>query len=124
MFHYDVGLITIGERALSTKMVALWAAFGTNHTPADAAAWPAYEIRSDQSIVMDASALEAKFSVESGLKKVRSADDSAVYIRHAPPSLPPLPPSHLKPVTCLQAECDFWDSLSVARLPAAWPSSV
>jgi hypothetical protein len=70
VFHYDVGLITIGERALSTKMVALWAAFGANHTPADAAVWPAYAMPSDQSIVMDAGALDAKFSVQSGLKKV------------------------------------------------------
>ncbi len=76
MFRYDAGLITIGERALSSKMVGLWAAFGTNHTPVDAATWPAYDVVSDQSIVMDANAFDAKFSVESGLKKVRSAHAS------------------------------------------------
>jgi hypothetical protein len=69
VFHYDAQLITPGERALSIKMVSLWAAFGTNHTPADSSTWPEYGA-SDQNIVFDATAIDAKLSVQSGLKQV------------------------------------------------------
>jgi len=39
--------------------------------PADASTWPPYTAAADQSIVLDATALDAKLSVESGLKQAR-----------------------------------------------------
>ena len=81
VFHYDAGLITPGERALSKTMVGLWSSFGTNHAPTDAATWPQYAAAADQSVVLDATALDAKLSVQSGLKQARCAN--AVRALHA-----------------------------------------
>ena len=76
VFHYDTGLITPGERALSSNLVSLWAAFGTNHAPANGSTWPEYGA-SDQNIVFDATAFDSKLSVQSGLKQVMSSATSA-----------------------------------------------
>ena len=70
VFHYDTGLITPGERLLSSEMVSLWTSFAANHTPADAAVWPQYGEANDTNIVLDASLLRAEISVQSGLKRV------------------------------------------------------
>jgi len=70
VFHYDTGLITPGERLLSSEMVSLWTSFAANHTPADAAVWPQYDEANDTNIVLDASLLRAEISVQSGLKRV------------------------------------------------------
>ena len=71
-------------------MVELWSAFATNHTPSDASTWPVYvsamlhllqlnfrlifirryQQSSDQNIVLDATLVDAKLSVQSGLKQV------------------------------------------------------
>lgn len=102
VFRYDTGLITPGERALSSKMVGMWTAFATNHSPADSASWPEFAA-SGENIVLDASALEAKLSVQSNLKQV--------------PFSPPPALQHASP--CAQAECDFWDNLSADSLSSA-----
>jgi hypothetical protein len=76
VFHYDTGLITPGERALSSNLASLWTAFGTNHAPANGSTWPEHGA-SDQNIVFDATAFDSKLSVQSGLKQVMSSATSA-----------------------------------------------